>query len=80
MTADASGREVIAGPVEAAALGSAMVQAVATGHIKNLSEGRAALRQSVELRTYEPAHADEWRQAFERYKSLVARGANSLRG
>jgi rhamnulokinase len=74
MTADASGREVIAGPVEAAALGSAMVQAVATGHIGNLSEGRAALQQSIELRSYEPARADEWRQAFMRYKSLVVRG------
>ena len=74
MTADASGREVIAGPVEAAALGSAMVQAVATGHIKNLSEGRVALRQSVELRSYEPAQSGEWRQAFERYKTIVARG------
>jgi sugar (pentulose or hexulose) kinase len=76
MTADATGREVIAGPVEAAALGNAMVQAVATGHIKNLTEGRAALRQSIELRSYEPAHADDWRQAFERYRSLVARKRN----
>jgi rhamnulokinase len=77
MTADACGREVIAGPVEAAALGNAMAQAVATGHLSSFAEGRAALRQSVELRSYEPARADEWRQAFERYKSVVARGRNS---
>jgi sugar (pentulose or hexulose) kinase len=76
MTADASGREVIAGPVEAAALGNAMVQAVATGHIKNLSEGQAALRQSVELRSYLPAQTGACEQAFERYKSLVARSRN----
>ena len=77
MTADACGREVIAGPVEAAALGNAMAQAVATGHLSSFAEGRAALRQSIELRTYKPAPADEWRQAFERYKSVVARGRNS---
>jgi rhamnulokinase len=50
-------REVIAGPVEAAALGNAMMQAVATGHIKNLSEGQAALRQSVELQSYQPTQS-----------------------
>ena len=77
MTADACGREVIAGPVEAAALGNAMAQAVATGHLSSFAEGRAALRQSVEIRTYKPAPADEWRQAFERYKSVIARGRNS---
>jgi rhamnulokinase len=80
MTADACGRQVIAGPVEASALGSAMMQALATGHLKNLSEGQEALRRSVELHTYEPAQSAATEQAFERYKSLVARGANSLRG
>jgi len=74
MTADACGRAVIAGPVEAAALGNAMVQAVATGHFGSLAEGQAALLESVEYRSYEPGHADEWQQAFERYKLLAARG------
>jgi sugar (pentulose or hexulose) kinase len=74
MTADACGLEVIAGPAEAAALGNAMVQAVATGHLGNLADGQAALRQSVEYRSYEPAQADEWQQAFQHYKALVARG------
>lgn len=74
MTADACGREVIAGPVEAAALGSAMVQAVATGHLKDLVEGQAALAKSVEYQRYAPAQSGAWREAFERYKSLIARG------
>lgn len=72
MTADACGREVIAGPVEAAALGNAMVQAVATGHLKDLAEGRVALGASVEFQRYEPARALAWADAFERYKSIVA--------
>jgi rhamnulokinase len=73
MTADACGREVVAGPVEAAALGNAMVQAVATGHMKDLSEGQAALSQSVELRRYQPTQSAEWLEAFERYNSVLAR-------
>jgi rhamnulokinase len=72
MTADACGREVIAGPVEAAALGNAMVQAVATGHLKDLAEGRAALGASVEYQRYQPARGSSWADAFERYKSITA--------
>ena len=67
MTADACGRAVIAGPVEASALGNAMMQALATGHLKNLSEGQEALRRSVELRSYEPAQSAATEQAYERY-------------
>jgi sugar (pentulose or hexulose) kinase len=74
MTADACGRETIAGPVEAAALGNALVQAVATGHLKDLAEGQAALQQSIEFRGYAPAQSGAWHQAFEQYKSVVARG------
>jgi rhamnulokinase len=76
MTADASGCEVIAGPVEAAALGNAMVQAVATGHLKNFADGREALKQSVQYQLYSPAHSSTWQGAFERYKSVVAHSRN----
>jgi rhamnulokinase len=74
MTADACGRAVIAGPVEASALGSAMMQALATGHLKNLAEGQEALRRSVEVQSYEPAQSAATELAFERYQSLVACG------
>ncbi len=74
MTADACGREVVAGPVEASALGNAMMQALATGHLKNLSEGQDALRRSIELRSYAPAQSAAAEQAYKRYKSLLARG------
>jgi rhamnulokinase len=65
---------VAAGPVEAAALGNAMVQAVATGRLNNLAEGQAALKRSVEYQSYSPARESAWREAFERYKSVVGRG------
>jgi rhamnulokinase len=76
MTADACGREVIAGPVEAAALGNAMVQAVATGHLKNLADGREALQRSVQFESYFPAQVSRWQEAFERYKSVVGQYRN----
>jgi len=76
MTADACGRNVIAGPVEAAALGNAMVQAVATGHLKNLAEGREALQQSVQFESYFPAQMSAWQEAFERYQAIVGQYRN----
>ena len=54
---------------------AALVQAVATGHVKSLAEGQAALRDSVEYRSYEPRHAELWREGFESFKKVVARGA-----
>ncbi len=72
MTADACRRELIAGPVEAAALGNAIVQAVATGHLKNLADGGSAVKQSVEFQPYSPAPGNTWQEAFDRYKSVVA--------
>lgn len=71
MTADACGREVIAGPVEAAALGNSMVQAVATGYLNNLAEGRSAIEQSVHCQLYSPAQSSGWGEAFARYESVV---------
>jgi hypothetical protein len=53
-----------------------MVQAVATGHLKDLAEGRSALAESVEYQRYAPAQGCAWSDAFERYKSAVARGRN----
>jgi len=74
MTADACGRPVIAGPVEAAALGNAMAQAVATGQLAGLAEGRAAMKESVQCQLYEPAAGTAWQEAFSRFKTVVARG------
>jgi rhamnulokinase len=76
MTADACGREVIAGPVEAAALGNAMVQAVATGHLKDLADGREALKRSVQFESYSPAQIGTWQDAFEGFQSVVGQYRN----
>jgi rhamnulokinase len=65
LTADACGRPVVAGPVEATAWGNALVQARALGAVHGgLSELRARLRPHVDLITYEPTGpADAWTEA-----------------
>ncbi|MGY1806558.1 rhamnulokinase family protein [Blastococcus sp. SYSU D00669] len=60
LTADACGLPVVAGPVEAAALGNALVQARAGGAVKGgLPELRALLRATQEVRTYTPSPGAE---------------------
>lgn len=55
LTADATGREVLAGPTEATLLGNAMMQAIATGEFANLSEARAAVRAGLKRKKYLPS-------------------------
>lgn len=47
--ADATGRQVIAGPVEATALGYALMLALALRHLASLSKGRQAIGKSFEM-------------------------------
>jgi len=60
MTADACGIPVVAGPVEATALGNVGVQAMAVGAIGSLAEMRAVIAQSVSLETYLPENTGAW--------------------
>jgi rhamnulokinase len=69
-TADATGRTVIAGPVEATAIGNVVVQALALGHISDLAEGRALVRHSFELTTFEPGNSAAWDRAYQSYLAL----------
>jgi rhamnulokinase len=57
LTADASGRPVIAGPQEATALGNLLVQARTLGDLPAGVSVREAARQSSRLTTYEPSNA-----------------------
>lgn len=49
LVANATGRKVIAGPTEATAIGNVLVQAIASGELKNLAEGREVVRRSFDL-------------------------------
>jgi rhamnulokinase len=71
MTADACGRPVVAGPVEATALGNIMIQAIASGHIGSLAQGREAIAVSVELGEYAPQAQDGWDEAYQRFLALL---------
>ena len=70
-TADACQRLVVAGPVEATALGNIMIQAIASGHLSSLAEGRQAIGASFERRLYEPHPGTAWQDAYARFTRLL---------
>ncbi|HZZ81105.1 MAG TPA: rhamnulokinase family protein [Gemmataceae bacterium] len=71
LAADACNRPVIAGPVEATAIGNVLVQALGLGLIGSLAEGRAVVRRSFEVRTYEPQHHDRWSEPYARFLAMI---------
>jgi rhamnulokinase len=70
MTADATCKPVLAGPVEATVIGNALVQLVALGEFDGLGEARRAEANMAGMKRYEPEHTAEWDRAYERYKAL----------
>ena len=68
--ANATGRRVVAGPVEATAIGNILVQAVALGELGSLAEARAVVRRSFDVSVYQPKERDAWAAAYERFTKL----------
>jgi rhamnulokinase len=69
LTADLLGRPVLAGPVEATALGNVLVQARAVGELGSLAEMRAVAAASADPVTYEPAEDAD--ATFQRFLSVT---------
>jgi rhamnulokinase len=80
-TADSSGRPVVAGPVEATAVGNLIVQAIASGVLGSLADARGRVGRTVPMHRFEPRaeHAAAWADARSRYRELeqTARAAHS---
>ena len=74
MAADACGRTVVAGPVEATAIGNVMMQFVARGSVQSIHEAREVVRSSFAVKRFEPQSAAPWDEAFGRFESIVNAG------
>ncbi|WP_425397211.1 rhamnulokinase [Aeoliella sp.] len=68
--ADATGRTVLAGPVEATAIGNLLIQAIALGQLDDLSALRRVVRSSFGIETYEPSNREAWSAAQARFAAL----------
>ena len=70
-TAEATGIPVVAGPVEATAIGNVMVQAITTGLISDLEEARRVISKSFRLQRFEPVHHDLWDSRYRKIQHLL---------
>jgi rhamnulokinase len=71
LTADFTGLEVVAGPVEATATGNALVQAAATGMLQTHESLREVVRNSFPLKIYQPSPSREIEDAYNRFLSVT---------
>jgi len=70
-SANATGKTVLAGPVEATACGNVLIQALALGHIEDLSALRRVVGASFPITEYQPAESAQWEEAGKRFASLT---------
>jgi len=68
--ANSTGRDVIAGPVEATAIGNLLIQAIALGHLHSLDELRHVVRDSYPVEVFKPQDGTIWKAAHERFAKL----------
>jgi rhamnulokinase len=71
-TADAARRTVMAGPVEATAIGNLVVQAIASGELPSLSAARQRVRAALQIRRFDPRDTTNWGDARARYREIEA--------
>jgi sugar (pentulose or hexulose) kinase len=70
-TANAVGKKVIAGPVEATAGGNILMQARATRQIETLQQAREIVRNSFELKEYQPQNVSLWEEQYNGIKNRL---------
>ncbi len=77
-TANATGLPVIAGPVEATALGNIAMQMLATGAVTSLAEARAVIDRSFPTDRFEPNDTDQWNSHYSRFRQYADLSVHSL--
>ncbi len=70
-TANAIGRPVVAGPIEATAIGNILVQLLASGEFASLDDARACVRDSFPITVYEPKERALWEDAYARFRRVI---------
>ena len=71
MTASSTGKQVIAGPIEATALGNILIQLVALGALASIDDGRELIARTETVTHYQPQDTEAWDKAYEFYRTLL---------
>ena len=70
-TADATGCTVLAGPVEATALGNLAMQMVGSGAVASLDEARGIIERSFPTERYAPRDTERWTSHYRRFQQYL---------
>ena len=71
MAADSIDRPVVTGPVEGAAMGNLLAQAMALGEVRDVAHLRQIVRNSENVETYAPNHTAQWEDAYQKLLALL---------
>lgn len=71
LIADSINLPVVTGPVEGAAIGNLLTQAMALGELSNVQELREVVRASETVNVYEPHHSEQWDVAYDKLKQFI---------
>lgn len=72
-TANATGLQVLTGPLEATVTGNVLVQAIAHGRFASLKDARRHVAQNVRLQRFMPRPSRDWEEAAQHYQAIEAR-------
>ena len=71
LIADSLDRQVVTGPVEGAAIGNLLTQAMALGDIADLDALRQVVRNSEAVEVWEPHHTTDWENAYQKLLTFL---------
>lgn len=71
LIANSTGKKVIAGPIEATAIGNIIVQAISNGSVKDINDGRRIIRNSFNILEYIPNGNNKWQQNYEKFLNIL---------
>ncbi|MBR5246327.1 MAG: rhamnulokinase [Clostridia bacterium] len=73
MAANSINIPVVAGPIEATALGNIILQLKALGEIESVDDGRKLIAKTEKTKKYMPQRSEDWDGAYNTYKELLNR-------
>ncbi|MDR3573808.1 MAG: rhamnulokinase [Anaerolineaceae bacterium] len=69
--ADATGRTIVTGPVEATAIGNIIVQATALGQFTSIQDARKTVQRSFPLQIFEPKNRSGWDDVYGKLSEVM---------
>ncbi len=73
LASNACNIKVVAGPIEATALGNVAVQLMSLGELDGLTEARRVIKNSFDIKQYDPSETEAWDAAYEAFKSILVK-------